>query len=157
MDNPRIEANLYTCLGLNKLELRQVDDALHEIDTSIDILTELTRKSSGYAAWDDLFTALGLKLTILHEENRLEEAKGLRPVLEETLLKLEACEDVPADLVDIRRGIIYASYAYIYAQTGNTRESENCYRLFETGRPAHVSYRDISAGFSLARISQVNP
>ena len=125
--NRAAEAELYVTWGLNLLEIKQYDEAFHKIDLAISILESETDKNPCYNTWDGLIHALGMKLALLWDKDRYQEAIAMRPLMEKALRGLEESSDTPKDAADMRRAesdVIYCCIAYA---TGDTVEAERLY------------------------------
>lgn len=125
------EANLHVNWGLNLLEMEQYDEAFRHIDIAIEVLDEAVRENPCYKTWDDLFYALGMKISLLWDKDRHEEAVAMRPLIEETLCGLEASEDAPDGIVDMRRAETDVVYCCIAYTIGNKAEGDSLYREVE--------------------------
>ena len=68
------EANLHVTWSMNLFEMEQLDEAFRHIDMAIGILEKEARKNPCYQTWDDLFYALGMKLSLLIDEKRYADA-----------------------------------------------------------------------------------
>lgn len=123
-----IEANLHVTWGLNLLEMEQYDGAFSRIDHAIGILEEEVRREPCFRTWDELFYALGMKLSLLWDKDRYEEALALRPRLEEALRGLETSEDTPEGSADMRRAETDVCYSCIAYSLGNKAEGDSLYR-----------------------------
>lgn len=73
------EASLHVTWGLDLLEMEQYDEAFRHIDLAVGILDGEARRDPCFRTWDELFYALGMKLNLLWEKDRYDEALAMRP------------------------------------------------------------------------------
>ena len=125
------EANLHITWGLNLLEMEQYDEAFRHIDLAIGILDDEVRREPCFRTWDELFYALGMKLNLLWEKDRYNEALALRPRMEEALRGLDASNDTPEGITDMRRAEMDVSYCCIAYTVGNRTEGDSLRRRVE--------------------------
>ena len=125
------EANLHVSWGLNLLEMEQYDEAFRHIDLAIGILEGEAQREPCFRTWDELFYALGMKLNLLWEKDRYPEAAALRPLLEEALQGIEASEDTPEGITDMRRAEIDVCYCCIAYTLGKREEGDSLLRRVE--------------------------
>ncbi len=124
-------ASLHVTWGLNLLEMEQYDKAFAQIDLAIGILEEETRKKPCYHTWNELFYALGMKLSLLWDKDRYDEAIALRPRIEVVLQGLEDSKDTPEGNVDMRRAETDVSYCCIAYTTGDRARGDSLRRRVE--------------------------
>lgn len=127
----RNEADLYVVWGMNQLEMEQYDEAFHHIDLAIGILEEEARRNPCYKTWDGLFYALGMKVSLLWDKDRYAEALAMRPLIAKALCGLEASEDTPEGIFDMRRAETDVVYCCIAYTIGNKAEGDSLYRRVE--------------------------
>lgn len=127
----RNEADLYVVWGMNQLEMEQYDEAFHHIDLAIGILEEEARRNPCYKTWDGLFYALGMKVSLLWDKDRYAEALAMRPLIAKALRGLEASEDTPEGIFDMRRAETDVVYCCIAYTIGNKAEGDSLYRRVE--------------------------
>ena len=125
------EANLHITWGLNLLEMEQYDEAFRHIDLAIGILDDEVRREPCFRTWDELFYALGMKLNLLWEKDRYEDALALRPRMEEALHGLETSGDTPEGVADMRRAEMDVSYCCIAYTIGDKHEGDSLRRRVE--------------------------
>lgn len=130
-ENRTYEANLHVTWGLNLLEMGQYDEAFTHIDIAAGILDEEVRKNPCYNTWDELFYALGMKLNLLYEKDRYDDAAAMRPQMERALHGLEESSDTPEGLLDMRRAETDVVFCCIAYTTGNREEGDRLYRMVE--------------------------
>ena len=111
--NTSQEANLQVTWGLNLFEMEQVDEAFNHIDLAIDLLEKETNKNPCYQLWDDLCYATGMKLSLLINKKRYDDALALRTSINKIIRGLTEAPDTPEGIIDIRRCEIDACYSYI--------------------------------------------
>ncbi len=116
---------------MNLMIMAQHDEAFSHFDTAITILDHEARTNSGYHAWDELFYALGMKLSSLYEIDRNEEAYAMFPMMEQALKGLEVSKDAPDGLAELRRAELYAMLCPVAYATGRKAEGDAIYRRLE--------------------------
>lgn len=126
------EANLHITWGLNLLEMERYDEAFRHIDHAITTLEQEVRHEPCFRTWDELFYALGMKLNLLWEKDRYQEALALRPLMEKALRGLETSEDTPEGITDMRRAEMDVSYCCIAYTLGDTSEGDRLLSRVET-------------------------
>ena len=128
--NRNSEANFHVTWGLNLLEMRQYDEAFRRIDRAIGILKDETDKNPCYQTWDDLFYAMTMKLSLLWDKDRYEEALALHPLVEEALRQIESNPETPDRIADMRRAEMDVLYCCIaYATDDRTRGDSLLHRV----------------------------
>ena len=125
------EASLHVTWGLNLLEMEQYDEAFRHIDLAVGILDGEARRDPCYRTWDELFYALGMKLNLLWEKDRYDEALSMRPDMEEALHGLGLSEDTPEGLTDMRRAEMDVCYCCIAYTLGDNAEGDSLRRRVE--------------------------
>lgn len=125
------EASLHVTWGLNLLEMEQYDEAFRHIDLAVGILDGEARRDPCFRTWDELFYALGMKLNLLWEKDRYDEALAMRPDMEEALRGLELSEDTPEGLTDMRRAEMDVCYCCIAYTLGDNAEGDSLRRRVE--------------------------
>ena len=116
---------------MNLMIMAQHDEAFSHFDTAITILDHEARTNSGYHAWDELFYALGMKLSSLYEIDRNEEAYAMFPMMEQALKGLEVSKDAPDGLAELHRAELYAMLCPVAYATGRKAEGDAIYRRLE--------------------------
>lgn len=91
------EASLHVTWGLNLLEMEQYDEAFRHIDLAVGILDGEARRDPCFCTWDELFYALGMKLNLLWEKDRYDEA--LHYIRREKQLLQETTDTVSWDYI----------------------------------------------------------
>lgn len=91
------EASLHVTWGLNLLEMEQYDEAFRHIDLAVGILDGEARRDPCFRTWDELFYALGMKLNLLWEKDRYDEA--LHYIRREKQLLQETTDTVSWDYI----------------------------------------------------------
>lgn len=124
-------ADLHVTWGLNLLEMAQYDEAFRQIDLAIGILEDEVRREPCYRTWDGLFYALGMKLNLLWEKDRYDEALAMRPSMEEALQGLETAEDTPEGVAGMRRAETDVCYCCIAYTLGRKAEGDSLFRRVE--------------------------
>lgn len=125
------EANLHVMWGMNLMEMEQYDEAFRHMNLAIGILDEEVRKHPCYKTWDDLFYALGMKVSLLWDKDRYAEALAMRPLIAKALHGLEASEDTPEGVLDMRCAETDVVYCCIAYTIGNKAEGDSLYRRVE--------------------------
>lgn len=131
LENRTYEAGLNVTWGLNLMEMGQYDEAFRHIDMAIGILDKEVRKNPRYHAWDELLYALGMKLSLLWDKDRYEEAIAMKPLIEEALHGLEKSDGIPDGLADMRKAETDAIYCCIAYATSDRTEGDRLYRQIE--------------------------
>lgn len=126
-NNREAEADLYVTWGLNLLEMKQYDEAFRRIDFAINVLEFETDKNPCYNTWNKLMYALSMKLVLLWEKDRYQEAFAMHPLMEKALRGLEESGDTPEGAVDMCRAEADVVYCLIAYATGDTVEAERLY------------------------------
>ena len=122
------EANLHVTWSMNLFEMEQLDEAFRHIDMAIGILEKEARKNPCYQTWDDLFYALGMKLSLLIDEKRYADADAMHPLLAEALNELRKAADTPDGVVDRRRCEMDACYSLMAYAVGNKAKGDSLYQ-----------------------------
>ncbi len=122
------EANLQVTWGLNLFEMEQLDEAFNHIDLAIDILEKETHKNPCYRLWDDLCYATGMKLSLLIDKKRYDDALALRTFINKIIRGLTEAPDTPEGIIDIRRCEIDACYSYLAYTVGNKALADSLYQ-----------------------------
>lgn len=125
------EANFHVTWGLNLWEMGQYEEALHHIDTAIGILEGSASENPSFLALDDYFYALGVKLSLLYESGRYDEAIAMLPVVEAVLNGLETNADTPEGIVDMRRAEMYMIYSCVAYDMGDRERADSLYSCLE--------------------------
>ena len=125
------EADFHVTWAKNLMIMAQHGEAFRHFDLGIGLLEEEARKDASYHAWDELFYSLGLKLSSLYEVDRDEEAYAMAPRMEEALKGLEASEDAPDGLAELRRAELLAVLCPVAYATGRKAEGDRLYRQLE--------------------------
>lgn len=126
------EANFHVTWGLNLLEMGQYDEAFCRIDRAIGILKDETDRNPCYRTWDDLFYAITMKLSLLWDKDRYEEALALRPLVEEALYRIESNPGTPDGIADMRCAEMDVLYCCIAYATGNRARGDSLLRRVES-------------------------
>lgn len=126
------EANFHVTWGLNLLEMGQYDEAFRRIDRAIGILKDETDRNPCYRTWDDLFYAITMKISLLWDKDRYEEALALRPLIEETLRRIESNSETPDGIADMRRAEMDVLYCCIAYATDNRVRGDSLLRRVES-------------------------
>lgn len=126
------EANCHVTWGLNLLEMGQYDEAFRRIDRAIGLLKDETDRNPCYRTWDDLFYAITMKLSLLWDKDRYEEALTLRPLVEKTLRRIESSAGTPAGIADMRRAEMDVIYCCIAYTTGDRARGDSLLRRVES-------------------------
>lgn len=137
--NDVYRSDFHITWGLNLLEMEQYDEAFRHIDYAIDILKDEVDKRPCYESLDGLVYAIGMKISLLWDKDRYEEALALRPLFEKTLNELEQRPDTPDGVVDMRRAMGAAVYSCIAYSTHNKAEGDSLYRLLDKTAYASTS------------------
>lgn len=125
------EANLNVMWGVSQMEMAQYDEAFASIGLAIGLLEEEVRKNPCCHTWDELYYALGMKLALLFEKDRNEEAYAMRPLIEKAIQGLEKSEDTPEGLVDMRRAETDVCFSCVAYTLGDKAEGDSLYRRVE--------------------------
>lgn len=134
------EANFHVTWGLNLLEMGQYDEAFRRIDRAIGILKDETDRNPCYRTWDDLFYAITMKLSLLWDKDRYEEALALRPLVEEALHRIESNPGTPDGIADMRRAEMDVLYCCIAYATGNRARGDSLLRRVESNPYTSTPY-----------------
>lgn len=128
--NIRAEANLLLYMSTNKRDMGLKSEAEPYMEKAIALLEKAAEGSRKWKAVDDLIYIYGTKLSDAFEDNKFHECIALLPRYEELMEQLKACPDVPEGVYDMRLTCVYALFAALYANNGQTEKADEFYRKY---------------------------
>ena len=128
--NTGAEANLLLYIGINKRNMGLKSEAAAYVEKALQLQQQIAEGSREWKAVDDLIYIYGMKLTYAYDDEKFGEAVALLPRYGELMERLKACPDTPKGLHDMRLASIHALSASLFAVTGQTEKSDECYRKY---------------------------